>query len=560
MADNPDTREAPQPSGGKSPRWTPERSAAGNHSPWLIASIISISAFMEVLDTAIANVSLRHIAGSTSSSYDEATWVLTSYLIANAIVIPVSGWFSEVIGRKRYYMISVATFSLASLCCGLAPSLTLLILARIIQGIAGGGLQPVTQAMLVDTFPPAQRGQAMAMYGLTVILAPTIGPVLGGSITDRYSWHWIFLINVPIGLLSLFLVHAFVTESRKLEEERRERWKRGIRLDCIGTALIALGLGFLEVTMDRGEREDWFASPVIKLSAIIAAGSLIGFVIWELCGSKEPLLDMRLFKNRNFAVATLVIMIVGVILFGTTQFIPQLLQEVMGYTATTAGLAMTFGGAATLIAMPLAGLLSNKVQPRILIGGALLIEALALWNMTHFELGMSLRTAAIARLWQALGLPFLFVPLTSAAYVGLPPERSNQASALLNVARNLGGTIGISMVQTLLATRQQFHQARLVESLEPLNPNYTEGIQAIAHALTEQGMSLAQATQAAVGQLYRGVLQQASLMGFIDCFWALMIFVGFVFPTVLLLKRTPMASDAPPRRETRHRTQMEGAR
>ncbi|HEY3786538.1 MAG TPA: DHA2 family efflux MFS transporter permease subunit [Steroidobacteraceae bacterium] len=523
--------------------WTAERSAAGNRSPWLIASVISISAFMEVLDTAIANVALRHIAGSTSSSYDEATWVLTSYLIANAIVIPLSGFFAEVIGRKRYYMMSVALFSVASLCCGLAPTLPLLITARIVQGIAGGGLQPITQAMLVDTFPPERRGQALAMYGLTIILAPTIGPLLGGAITDRFSWHWVFLINVPIGALSLFLVQMLVSEPKLLQKERAQRLKRGIRLDVPGALLIAMGLAFLEVTMDRGQREDWFSSPLITSSAAIAGVSLIAFVVWEWFHT-EPLLDMKLFRNRNFAVANLVIMIVGVILFGTTQFIPQMLQEVLGYTATAAGEAMTLGGAVTLIAMPIAGVLSGKVQPRVLMAWALVIEVLALWNMTGFATTMTLHDAAMARLWQALGIPFLFVPLTSAAYVGLPPQRSNQGSAMLNVARNLGGTIGISMVQALLATRQQFHQARLIEHLEPLNPSYAAGVHTLTQTLTSQGLPAAQANQSALGLLYQTVLQQASMQAFIDCFWVLMLFVALVLPTVFFLKRTPLASRA----------------
>jgi DHA2 family multidrug resistance protein len=525
--------------------WTPARSAAGTHSPWLIASVISVSAFMEVLDTAIANVALRHIAGSTSSSYDQATWVLTSYLIANAIVIPLSGWLTEVIGRKRYYMISVALFALASLCCGLAPTLTLLILARILQGIAGGGLQPVTQAMLVDTFPPEQRGQALAIFGLTVILAPTIGPILGGTITDNFSWHWIFLINVPVGAVSLILVQIFVHEPALLVRERKARWQRGIRLDVWGALLIALALGFLEITMDRGEREDWLASPLIRISAIIAALSFIGFIICELCQS-EPLLDMRLFKNVNFAVATLVIMIVGVILFGTTQFLPQMLQETLGYTATEAGKAMTLGGLATLVAMPVAGILTGKVQPRVLMGAALIVEAAALWNMTRFTIDMSFMTAAMGRVWQAIGIPFLFVPLTAAAFVGLPPHRSNQASAMLNVARNLGGTIGISLVQSLLAQRQQVHQARLVESLEPLNLNYTDALSSMTQTLTQQGLSSAEAAQMAIGHIYATVQQQASMMAFIDCFTALMVFVGLVFPTVWLLKRSPVAHTAHP--------------
>jgi MFS transporter, DHA2 family, multidrug resistance protein len=529
------------PPGGAAghPVWTAERSAAGRHSPWLVATVISISAFMEVLDTAIANVALGHIAGATASSYDQATWVLTSYLIANAIVIPLSGWLTEVIGRKRYYMISVALFSFASLCCGLAPTLTLLILARILQGVAGGGLQPVTQAMLVDTFPPEKRGQALAMYGVVVIIAPTIGPILGGTITDNYSWHWIFLINVPVGALSLALVEWVVAEPPLLLKERRQRWQRGIRLDLTGWLLIALALGCLEVTMDRGQREDWFASSLIRTTAILSAVSFIAFVLWELC-RPDPLLDMRLFKNRNFGLATLIIMIVGVILFGTTQFLPQLLQEVLGYTATDAGLAMTLGGVVTLIVMPIAGMLSNKVQPRYLLGASLVIEALALWNMTRFSTGMALRDAALGRVWQMVGIPFLFVPLTNAAYVGLPPARTNQASAMLNVGRNLGGTIGISMVQALLSNRQQMHQSRLVEGLDPLNLNYADTLATMTQTLTAQGLSPAEASQVAVGQIYQLVQQQAYMLAFIDCFYALMVFVALVFPLVWLLRSSPV--------------------
>ena len=527
--------EAKQGGGAGQGGWTGDRSAAGDRNPWLIATVISISAFMEVLDTAIANVSLRHIAGATSSTYDQATWVLTSYLVANAIVIPLSSWLSNTIGRKRYYMGSVALFSLASLCCGLAPNLPFLIGARIVQGLAGGGLQPSTQSMLVDTFPPEKRGQAMAMFGFTVILAPTIGPVLGGFITDHFSWHWIFLINVPVGMLSLVLVQAFVDEPKVLVEEREQRLRRGVRLDTVGFMLIAVGLGALEITMDRGEREDWFQSPFIWVTSIVAAAGLLTFVIWEL-SDREPLLDLTLFKNRNFAAATFIIMIVGVILFGTTQFMPQLLQEVLGYTATSAGLAMTAGGAVTLLAMPVAGALSNRVPARYLLGFALVVEAFALWNMTRLNTQMSFADAAIARMWQALGIPFMFVPLTTIAYIGLPRSASNQASALLNVGRNIGGSIGISAVQAFLATRQQFHQARYTETLHPLNPAYRAGINHITHALVGRGQSQLQAGHTAVGLVYQALLKQASMLAFIDCFWVLMVFVAVITPTIFLFR------------------------
>jgi len=494
---------------------------------------------MEVLDTAIANVSLAHIAGSTSSSYDQATWVLTSYLIADAAIIPMSGWLSDVFGRKRYYMTSVALFTFASLCCGLAPSLTFLILARIVQGVGGGGLQPVTQAMLIDTFPPASRAKAMAVYGFTVILAPMLGPLLGGWITDQFSWHWIFLINVPVGALSLFLVRTMVDEPPLIVEERRRRWERGVHFDLPGAALIALALGALEVMLDRGVQEDWFASPLIRGSAIIAVACLIAFVLWELI-ARAPLLDMTLFRYRNFASATVIIMTIGVVLFGTTQFIPQMVQQVLGYTAEQAGLALTLGGIITLFTMPLAGILSSHVQPRVMMGVAFAVEAIAMWNMTHFATTVTFGDIAIARMWQGAPIPFLFVPLISAAYVGLPGEKTNRASAMISVGRNIGGSVGISLVQALLVRREQFHQSRLVAGLHPLNPVYQHGVRSLTQALTARGAPPTAAARMAVGALYQMVQRQANMMAFIDVFWALAVFIVVVLPVVFLLKRAPL--------------------
>ncbi|HWC62334.1 MAG TPA: DHA2 family efflux MFS transporter permease subunit, partial [Rhizomicrobium sp.] len=350
--------------------WTPERSVAGEHNPWTIIGVISIATFMVVLDSSIANVSLGHIAGSLSASYDEATWVLTSFLVANAVVIPVSGWLADVVGRKRYYMASVALFTLSSLFCGMAPSLPLLILARVLQGIGGGGLAPVEQSMMADTFPPSKRGAAFAVYGIVVIVGPILGPTLGGWITDNYSWHWVFLINVPIGILSLVLVGIYVDEPPALLRRRHELVKNGLNIDFIGFFLIALFLGSLEVTMDRGQREDWFASPMIAGFAILGGLALLCFVPWELA-RRDPIVRIDLFKRANFAISNIFMLLVGMILFGTTQFIPQLLQQVLGYTATSAGEALTLGGIATILVMPVAGLLSGRVDARILIGIAL---------------------------------------------------------------------------------------------------------------------------------------------------------------------------------------------
>ena len=341
--------------------WNPDRSAAGPYSPWLLVGIISIPTFMEVLDTSIANVSLDHIAGGLSISTDQATWVLTSYLVANAIVIPISGWLSDAIGRKRYFLISIALFTLSSLMCGLAPNLTTLVIARVFQGIGGGGLAPVEQSMLADTFPPRQRGMAFAAFAIVVVVGPVFGPTLGGFITEAASWHWIFLINVPIGIASFFLANLIVDEPKAIRDDRAKLLKRGLRIDYIGVALVALGLGFLEITLDRGEREDWFSSGFIVASAAIAVVSLVALVIWEL-QHDDPVIDLKLMKNRNFSLTLLVMGVTGMILFGTTQLIPQMLQQVLGYSAFDAGLALTAGGLATLLMVPVAGRLSGVVD------------------------------------------------------------------------------------------------------------------------------------------------------------------------------------------------------
>jgi DHA2 family multidrug resistance protein len=521
--------------GGKDGGWTPERSVAGKRNPWSIVAVISIATFMTVLDTSIANVALNHIAGGLAVSYDEATWVTTSFLVATAIIIPISGWLATVIGRKRYYMMSVALFSIASFLCGIAPNLTFLIFARILQGIAGGGLAPVEQSMLVDTFPPAKRALAFAAYGVVVIAGPVLGPVIGGVITDNYSWHWCFLINVPVGALSLFLVNIFVDEPQALKKDREDHLKGGLKVDFIGFALVGLFLGLLEVTLDRGQREDWFYSPFITACAVISGLALVLAIPWEL-SRKDPIVPIAMFGRRNFGIASIFLLITGVIIFGTTQFIPQLLQQVLGYTATDAGLAMTAGGLATIFMLPVSGVLSGKVDPRYLIGFSFLLQGVAMWNMSHLDTQTSFGAAAFARMFQSLGLPFLFVPITNIAYVGLRPEESNQASALMNVARNLGGTIGISSVQTLLAQRAQFHQAHMVERLNPLNPNYANGLAQLTHTLAAHGVAKAQAGQAAGAMLYRVVGQQAQMLSYIEVFRVLMIVVFAAIPLLLLMQ------------------------
>ncbi|WP_010186177.1 DHA2 family efflux MFS transporter permease subunit [Sphingomonas sp. PAMC 26605] len=511
--------------------WDPTRSAAGSYSPWLIVAIISIPTFMEVLDTSIANVALDHIAGGLSVSNDQATWVLTSYLVANAIIIPISGWLSDVIGRKRYFLISIALFTISSLMCGLAPNLSTLVIARVLQGIGGGGLAPVEQSMLADTFPPRLRGMAFAAFAIVVVVGPVLGPSLGGYITENSSWHWVFLINVPIGIVSLFLVNLFVDEPKAIKDDRAKLLKRGIRVDYIGIILIALGLGFFELTLDRGEREDWFSSGLIITTATISALSLIALGFWET-NHPEPVLDLKLLKNRNFSLTLLVMGVTGMILFGTTQLIPQMLQQVLGYTSFQAGLALTFGGVATLVMVPFAGRLSGVVDVRMLLFPALLVQAFALWNMTHLNADITFLDAGVARLYQAMGLPFLFVPISAVAYVGLPQNKTAQASSMLNVARNLGGSIGISSAQTLLASGLQRHQSELVNGLSPLNPNYNEWLDKAGSAFGGVG----DPTTTPLAVLYQTVQRQASMLAFLDVFHTLMIVVLCVAPVVFFMR------------------------
>jgi DHA2 family multidrug resistance protein len=515
--------------------WTPERSVAGNRNPWSIVAVISIATFMTVLDSSIVNVALDHISGSFSASYDEATWVTTTFLIAQAIVIPISGWLANVLGRKRYYMISVALFTVASFLCGIAPNLTLLILARVLQGAAGGGLAAVEQSMLVDTFPPRERGKAFAAYGMVVIVAPILGPIIGGWLTDNASWRWCFLINLPVGVLSLYLVGLMVDEPLALRRDRAALLQRGLRVDMIGFALVALFMGCLEFTLDRGQRDDWFSDPLIFGTAVTAAVALIALIPWELTRA-EPMVPISMFGRRNFGIASIFLLLTGTILFGTTLFIPQLLQVVMGYTAMEAGLALTAGGVATIFVMPLIGVLSGRIDARLMIGFGLVAQALALLYMSHFNTDMTFANAALGRMLQSVGLPFLFVPISVVAYIGLAPNESNQASAMMNVARNLGGTIGIASVQTLLARREQFFQSRMVAGLNPLNPNYTVGLNQIVHGLIDRGQSAANASAEAMAMLYQTVQRQAMMLSFIDVFNILLVVVVVAIPLLLLIQ------------------------
>jgi MFS transporter, DHA2 family, multidrug resistance protein len=516
--------------------WNSSRSAAGDHNPWLVAVIVSIATFMVVLDTAIANVSLRYIAGSLGASIDESTWVVTTYLIANAVVLPVSGWLSNVLGRKRFYMICVALFTISSLLCGLAPNLSALIVCRILQGLGGGGMPTSEQAILADTFPPQKRAQAFALYGIAVIVAPTVGPTIGGWITDNYSWHWIFFINVPIGIVSLALVHWFVVEPEVIERERRERLAGGLHIDWIGFALIAVCFGSLEWVLDRGQEDDWFHSTVIVTFTTLAAASFVFFIVWELT-EEDPIVDLRLLFRRQFGMSFLIMLTVGAILFGSTQILPQLLQTEFPYTAELSGLAIMPGGLAMLFMMPIAGLVTNMMQPKYWIAIGLGAIAIAMWYSTSLVPDASFGFFATIRVFQMIGLPFLFIPINTIAYDGLPQSKTSDGSALMNVARNLGGSIGVSLANTELIQRTQFHQTRLVSNLTEASPALQSSVKQFTQFFTWQGAAPTGAQSQAYGYIDLLVNGQASILAYIDIFYTWAIFAALLVPVVLLMIR-----------------------
>ncbi len=516
--------------------WSPSRSAAGDRNPWLVAIIVSIATFMVVLDTAIANVSLRYIAGSLGASIDESTWVVTTYLIANAVVLPVSGWLSNVIGRKRFYMLCVALFTASSLLCGLAPSLNALIFFRILQGLGGGGMPTSEQAILADTFPPERRAQAFALYGIAVIVAPTIGPTLGGWITDNYSWHWIFFINIPIGIVSLVLVNWVLVEPQALKRERRERLAGGLRVDWIGFALIALTFGSLEFVLDRGQEDDWFKSNLIIAFTLIAAAAFVFFVLWELT-ERDPIVDIRLLCRRQFGMSFVIMLTVGTILFGSNQIMPQLLQTSFPYTAELSGLAVMPGGLAMLVMMPIAGQVTGLMQPKYWIAIGLGTVALSMWYSTSLVPDATFGYFATLRILQVVGLPFLFIPVNTIAYDGLPANKTAEGSALMNVARNLGGSVGVSLANALLLQRSQFHQSRLVENLTPTSPVFQSTMKQMSQYFIHQGAPPSTAQSHAYGLIGRMVASQASLLAYIDVFYTWAIFAAVLAPIVLLTIR-----------------------
>ena len=500
---------------------------------WVIGVVVALAAFMEVLDTSIANVALPYMAGNLGASNDESTWVLTSYLVSNAIVLPISGWFATVIGRKRFFMICLVIFTVSSLLCGIAPSLGAIILFRIIQGAGGGGLQPMAQAILADTFPPRQRGIAFALYGITTIVAPTVGPTLGGWITDNYTWRWIFFINLPVGIIALLLVYRLIEDPPWVKRAKGA----GVRIDYIGVSLLILGVGALQVMLDKGQEDDWFGSHFILVLAIIAGVSLVALAIWEWF-YKAPIIEVRLFRNLNFLGANAMMFILGIMLFSSLVMMPQFLQTLMGYTAESAGLVLSGGGLLLLFLMPVVGTLASKVQARYLIAFGWLMLSLSMYYTTqHLDLDISFWSASILRIVQVFGLGFLFVPINLISYVGMPTEKSNSIAGLVNFMRNIGSSIGTSMVTTLIARREQFHQVYLAAHTTLGKPTFTLAAKALAVRLAASGLEVTRASSQAYGRIYGALIGQATTLAYIDTFWILAVGAAIMCMVSFALRR-----------------------
>ncbi len=512
--------------------------ARGAINPWIVAVTVTLATFMEVLDSSVANVALPKMAGSLGASSDESTWVITSYLVATAIVLPMSGWLSNVIGRKRFYMSCVAIFTVSSLLCGLSTSLPMLIFFRILQGAGGGGLGPSEQAILADTFSAKQRGMAFAMYGMAVVVAPAIGPTLGGWITDNYNWHWIFFVNVPIGILSLFLTHRFVYDPAYLRNMRRPT----TRVDFLGMGLIVVGVGLLQYVLDKGEEKDWLSSNLILICLSVAVVCLFVLLINEL-RHKDPIMNLRLLSNRNFATAVFFSFVLGMVLNGSTILLPQFLQNNLGYTAALAGLALSPGGIVLAIMMPIAGILASKFDPRVIIAIGFACTAAGLFHVTGIYYGIDFKTLVSFRVFQVIGIPLIFIPISTLNYVGVPREKFNQVSGISNFTRNVGGAIGVSLLSTFIAQQRQLQRGNLSSHTNSANPFFLRELNGLVHNYRATGMGATEASHRAMAQISGQMDLQASVLAFKNAFWVLAVLVVLLTPLPFIMKR-PSAKES----------------
>jgi DHA2 family multidrug resistance protein len=506
------------------------------HNPWAIAITVTMATFMELLDTSISNVSLPHIAGGLGTSYDESTWILTSYLVANAVILPMSAWLSRVFGRKRYYMMSVALFTVTSLLCGIAPSLGMLIAFRVLQGLGGGGLAPVEQAILVDTFPKEKLGGAFALYSMAIVTAPAVGPPLGGWITDSFSWRWVFFINVPIGLLSLLLSSRLVHDPPEFTRERREAWQGGhLRIDRIGIVLIAIGFACLEVVLDRGERDDWLGSHFITTFLVIAVVAITLAIWWEW-HHHDPVVELTLLRERNFALACIFYFLFGFGLFGSTVLIPEILQTLFGYTATDAGLVLGPGAAVITVLAPFVVRIVPRIGAKRLVGASFTIAALSMFYYSGLTTQTDYSHFAFARAYQGFGYAFMFVPVTQLAYSYLPKNKNNRGSSLMNLSRNWGGSFGIAFVTTMLQRRAQYHQSVLVSHLTSADGTVQQFVHNTSRYFLTRGTSGPDAIHQSYGLVSSVMTQQATMLAAMDCFHLLGLVVILGLPLSFLIR------------------------
>jgi MFS transporter, DHA2 family, multidrug resistance protein len=513
-------------------------------NPWLIAVVVAFATFMEVLDTTIANVALPYIAGGLGVSEDEASWVVTTYLVSNAIALTASSFVARWLGRKSFFLICLALFTVSSVLCGFAWNLQSLLLFRILQGLGGGGMVPVSQSILADAFPPAKRGQGFALFGVAVVVAPVVGPTLGGWLADNYSWHWCFLINGPVGLLAIAAIALLLREAAATVAERRRQLLKAGGFDVVGFVLIATFLGALEIVLDRGLVDDWFASRFISAFAVISAIAFMLMIPWEI-SRRNPMIDIRMVGTRQFGACFVVMLATGAILYATTQFMPQLVQQNFGYTATWAGLVLSPGGVVTMLMMFVVGRLSGKVQPKYLIIAGAIIIALSMYDLTNVYGDLGFWFFARSRMLLGVGLPLVFLSITTASYDGIPAEKTDQASALINAARNTGGSIGVSLASNVLAHREQFHQSRLVESVIPSSVQYQDALHRVTDYFVAQGDSLLQAQQQAIQWIGQQVQTQASFLAYMDVFWVLMLISLAAVPLALALRKVKLGGAHP---------------
>ena len=483
-------------------------------SPWVITGAATLAPFMEVLDSTIVNVSLPHIAGSLSASYDDATWTLTSYLVANGVVMPVAGWLSRLIGRKRYFMICIVMFTVCSFLCGVATSLPQLVLFRLLQGVFGGGLQPCQQSIVLDTFEPAQRSRGFSVVAFAVIFAPILGPVLGGWITDSYSWRWVFLINVPIGIAALVGVAQLVEDPPWVKRDRVRLYD----IDAVGLGLIALGLGSLQIVLDRGEDADWFGSPTIRLFTLLAAMGIVGAVSWLLL-TEKPIVNLRALGDRNFAVGAVMIALISALLYSSNLLIPSLAQQWLGYTALLAGLLLSPGAMIMVVLIPLvAKYLLPNVRTRSLLAFGFFMMGVACWWAQNLTADIDFMTLALFRAVQTVGLAFLFVPNSTLAYSTVPRSLNTDAAALYSMFRNIVGSIGVSLAAAMVERRTQAHRAYLSEHMTPLDHAYTDLVARMTHTLHDMGQTMIGAHDAALGLINAMLTKQAAVMAYVDVF------------------------------------------